>query len=61
EGAEALRCQIEYQQNHLVALTSKFEESEAAKKKQEEELESLKKQGEETNSLLRCLLSLNKD
>ncbi|CAO2188758.1 unnamed protein product [Urochloa humidicola] len=61
EGAEALRCQIEYQQNHLAALTSKFEESEAAKKKQEEELEALKKQGEETNALLHRLLSLNKD
>ncbi|CAN6299706.1 unnamed protein product [Urochloa humidicola] len=61
EGAEALRCQIEYQQNHLAALTSKFEESEAAKKKQEEEPEAHKKQGEETNALLRHLLSLNKD
>ncbi|CAN6338320.1 unnamed protein product [Urochloa humidicola] len=61
EGAEALRCQIDYQHNQLEALTSKFEESEAAKKKQQEELETLKKQGEETNSLLRRLLSLNKD
>ncbi|CAL5028948.1 unnamed protein product [Urochloa decumbens] len=61
QGAEALRCQIEYQQNRLEALASKFEESEAANKKQQEELESLKKQGEETNSILRRLLNLNKD
>ncbi|CAN6317746.1 unnamed protein product [Urochloa humidicola] len=61
EGAEALRCQIEYQQNQLEALTSKFEESKAAKKNQQQELETLKKQGEETNSLFRRLLSLNKD
>ncbi|CAL5066350.1 unnamed protein product [Urochloa decumbens] len=61
QGSAALRCQIEYQQNQLEALTSKFEETEAANQKQQEELETLKKQGEETNSLLRRLLSLNKD
>ncbi|CAO2168755.1 unnamed protein product [Urochloa humidicola] len=61
EGAKALRCQIDYQQNQLEALTSKFEESEAANQKQQKELETLKKQGEETNALLRRLLSLNKD
>ncbi|CAL4964457.1 unnamed protein product [Urochloa decumbens] len=61
QGSAALRCQIEYQQNQLEALTSKFEGTEAANQKQQGELETLKKQAEETNSLLRRLLSLNKD
>ncbi|CAN6289597.1 unnamed protein product [Urochloa humidicola] len=59
QGSAALRFQIEY--NQLEALMSKYEETEAANQKQQQELETLKKQGEETNSLLRRLLSLNKD
>ncbi|CAN6372074.1 unnamed protein product [Urochloa humidicola] len=61
QDSAALRCQIEYQQNQLEALTSKIEETEAANRKQQEALETLKKQNEETNSLLRRLLCPNKE
>ncbi|CAL5034206.1 unnamed protein product [Urochloa decumbens] len=61
QGSAALRSQIEYQKNQLEALTSKFEGTEATNQKHQEELETLKKQAEEINSILRRLLSLNKD
>ncbi|CAO2187745.1 unnamed protein product [Urochloa humidicola] len=60
QESEALRSQIQYQQNQLEALTTKIEESEAADQKRQEELCSLKKEIDETNSLLRRLLCSNK-
>lgn len=57
----ALKGKIDVQQGVLETLQLKFEELEEARKKQDKEIENLKKQGEETNSVLRCLLRLNKE
>ncbi|CAN6166218.1 unnamed protein product [Urochloa humidicola] len=61
QKSATLTSQIEYQQNQLEVLTSKIEETEVTKQKQQEEIDILKKQGEETNSLLRRLLRLNNE
>ncbi|KAF8664818.1 hypothetical protein HU200_054544 [Digitaria exilis] len=68
KGSAVLRDKVDSQQDELEALKKKSEESEEARQKQAEEIENLKKQAEEskkqpeeTNALLRRLLSLNRE
>jgi hypothetical protein len=57
----SLKEKFDMQQYELEVLKLKFGELEQARKKQLGEIEELKNQGEETNTLLRCLLCLNKE
>lgn len=57
--AADLRDTLDGQQDELDSLKKKVDESEEARKQQLEEIENLKKSSEETNALIRRLISLN--
>ncbi|RLM94134.1 hypothetical protein C2845_PM08G15220 [Panicum miliaceum] len=61
QGSASLKEKFNVQQYELEVLNLKFGESEQARKKQLGEIEELKNQGDETNTLLRCLLCLDKE
>ena len=61
QGSTTLREKMDDQQCELEDLKLKFQNCEASRENQWGEIESSKKQGEESNTLLRRLLCLNRE